>query len=147
MLECPKCGADRSGAADGEPCPKCGEVAGSGAEAASPAQAVEPAAAPPDAGGEGRAAVGAGGSDWTDDTSPDSEERIKPADLEAWRKSTGAAREVPVRQPPPGLRPSRRSSTGGGNRASPITVPPPPPMEFTPVPDMVSDATPAPGPA
>ena len=49
-----------------------------------------------------------------------------------------------MRQPPPGLRPSSRSTTGGGSKPSPVTVPPPPPMDFTPAPDLVSDATPAP---
>ncbi len=41
-----------------------------------------------------------------------------------------------MRQPPPGLRPSRRSTTG--NRVSAVQVPPPPPMEYTPVPDLVT---------
>jgi hypothetical protein len=139
MLECARCGADRSGVASGEPCPKCGEASG-GAEAASAAPAGEPAA--PDAGGEGRAPVEAG--DWVDDTSPDSEERLKPADLEAWRRKTAGSRDAPpVRQPPPGLKPSRRLSTAGG-RGSAVHVPLPPPMDFTPAPELVSEATPPP---
>src|SRR5262245_973956 len=121
MLECSKCGADRSGVASSEPCPKCGEAVG-GAEA----EGEGPAAAPDD-GGEGRGQVD-GGGDWSDDTSPDSEERLKPADLDAWRRKTASPREAPpVRQPPPGLRPSRRGSTGRGPS---VQVPLPPPMEF-----------------
>ena len=45
-----------------------------------------------------------------------------------------------MRQPPPGLRPSRRSTTGG--RGVPLVqVPPPPPMDFTPAPELVSETT------
>ena len=144
LVECVKCGADRSGVAEGEPCPACGEAVVA-AEAAGPGEAAQPAPEQ-DAGGEGpAAAVESSSGDWVDDTSPDSEERLKPADLEAWRKSRGTTREnPPVRQPPPGLRPSRRSTTGG--RGVPqVQVPPPPPMDFTPAPELVSDATPATG--
>src|SRR5262245_59850948 len=114
MLECAKCGADRSGLVQGAPCSRCGEalpatIADGGQDVA--------VAADTSSGGEVASALKAGG-DWTDDTSPDSRDRLPPGDLDAWRRSAGARVAPPVRSPPPGLRPSRRAAKPSGSAPS-----------------------------